>query len=105
MKEDFDDIELKQFFQEKAHKPGENRWFTPRLLNRLPEKNKTTSDAFAIERWTYVIGLIICVICWGFLFRSGYFDVITVRTLIYTAALIIGSIALFVQTIRTYLTL
>lgn len=105
MKEDFDDIEFKQLFQEKAHKPGENRWFTPRLLNRLPEKNQTVSNIFTIERWAYVIGLLLCTICWGFLFRSGYFDVITVRTLIYTVALVVGSFALAIQTLRNILSL
>lgn len=100
MKEDFNDIEFKQLLQEKAHKAGENAWFTPRVLNRLPEKNKGTSF-LNIEKWCYIIAMILCVVCWGGLFLSGYFNVITVRSLIYITGLSIGTIVLTVQSIRT----
>lgn len=102
MKEDFNDIEFKKLFQEKAHKAGENRWFTPRVLNRLPEKS-VGSNLFAIEKWAYVIGLLLCVLGWNILFKSGFFDVITVKSLIYIAALAIGSFILTIQTVRSAL--
>ena len=55
MKEDFDDIKFKQLLKEEAHKPGENPWFTRRVLNRLPEKDENTS-IYVIEKWVYAIG-------------------------------------------------
>lgn len=102
MKEDFDDIEFKKLFQEKAHKPGENRWFTPRVLNRLPEKEESSSVVLS-EAWIYAIGVLLCAVCWVFLFYTGFFDVITVRSLIYIATLSVGSFLLAIQAIRSAL--
>ena len=104
MKEDFDDIKFKQLLKEEAHKPGENPWFTRRVLNRLPEKDENTS-IYAIEKWVYAFGIVLCGLCWGYLFTSGYFDVITVRTLLYTVVLIIGTIIFLIQAIRSVLSL
>lgn len=100
MKEDFNDIEFKKLLKAKAHKPGENNWFTPRVLNRLPEKSESYST-LKFEKWAYAIGLLICILGWAFLYISGFFDVITVRSLIYIVALIIGSFSLTIQAIRT----
>lgn len=100
MKEDFDDIEFNRLFKEKAHKPGENPWFTRRVMNRLPDKEKSTG-LIPTEAWTYLIGIILCFLCWTFLFNSDYFDVITVRSLIYTCALALGSFLLIIQAIRS----
>lgn len=99
MKEDFNDIEFKKLLKEQAQQPGENPWFTPRLLNRLPEKQET--NVFSIEKWIYAVGMILCVICWGVLYSTGYFNVITVRSLIYIIALAVGSFTLLIQTIRS----
>ncbi len=102
MKEDFNDIEFKGIFKDKAHKPGENPWFTRRVLNRLPEKEETTS-MIPTETLVYTIGLILCFLCWIFLFHTDYFDVITVRSLIYIGTLAIGSLLLTIQAIRSAL--
>ncbi len=98
MKEDFDDIAFKQLLKENAHKPRENRWFTPRLMNRLPEKDSTT---FSIEKWIYLIGVVLCSICWIVLFYTGFFDTMTVRTLIYVMAMAATSLFITFQAIRT----
>ena len=103
MKEDFNDIEFKKLFQEQVHKPGENVWFTRRVLNRLPEKE--SSSLFTAEMWGYVIGIFLCIVGWGVLYKTGFFEVITVKSLIYIVTLAIGSFILLVQTIRTSLTL
>lgn len=103
MKEEFDDIEFKQLFQAKAHKAGENRWFTPRVLNRLPEK-ESANGILSAETWIYAISVILCAIGWVFLVKTGFFDVITVRSLIYIAALAVGSLLLLFQTLRSALT-
>ena len=99
MKEDFNDIEFKQLFKDKAHKPGKNTWFTRRVLNRLPEKEN--SNIYSIEKWVYIISVVLCGICWVYLFKSDFFDVITVRTLIHTLLLVIGSILLVIQALRS----
>lgn len=100
MKKDFNDIEFRALLKEKAHNPNENPWFTRRVLNRLPEKDET-SNIFAMEKWIYAIGAVLCGLCWGYLFTTDFFDVITVRSLIYIIALIIGSIILGLQAIRS----
>lgn len=102
MKEDFNDIEFQKFIKEKAHKPGENPWFTRRVLNRLPEKESDPS-AYSIEKWIYAISTVLCGLCWVYLFNTDFFDVITVRTLIYIVALIIGTIAFIIQAVRAIL--
>lgn len=98
MKEDFDDIEFKKLFQEQAHKPGENRWFTPRLMNRLPEKESST---FSIEKWAYIIAVALCAICWIGLYHTGYFDTMTVRTLLYVMSMAVVSLFVTIQAIKT----
>ena len=103
MNDDFNDIEFKKAFQEQAHKPGENAWFTRRVLNRLPEKEST--GVLTAEMWGYVIGIFLSIVGWGVLYKTGFFDVITVKSLIYIIALAIGSFILLVQTIRASLTL
>lgn len=96
MKEDFNDIQLKTLLKENSHDPGENPWFTRRLLNRLPQKEQTT---IYLDRWIYAIAALLCGVCWIYLMHTDFFQVITVRTLIYTAALIIGSLILTIQAI------
>lgn len=100
MKEDFNDIEFQKLIKEKAHKPGENPWFTRRVLNRLPEKESVPS-AYSIEKWIYAIGTVLCGLCWVYLFNTDFFDVITVRTLIHTLLLVIGSILFVIQALRS----
>lgn len=100
MKEDFNDIEFQKLFKEKAHKPGENPWFTRRVLNRLPEKESVPS-AYSIEKWIYAISTVLCGLCWVYLFNTDFFDVITVRTLIHTLLLVIGSILFVIQALRS----
>ena len=100
MKEDFNDIEFQKLIKEKAHKPGENPWFTRRVLNRLPEKESVPS-AYSIEKWIYVISTVLCGLCWVYLFNTDFFDVITVRTLIHTLLLVIGSILFVIQALRS----
>lgn len=100
MKEDFNDIEFQKLFKEKAHKPGENPWFTRRVLNRLPEKESVPS-AYSIEKWIYAISTVLCSLCWVYLFNTDFFDVITVRTLIHTLLLVIGSILFVIQALRS----
>ena len=100
MKEDFNDIEFQKLIKEKAHKPGENPWFTRRVLNRLPEK-ETVPSAYSIEKWIYAISTVLCSLCWVYLFNTDFFDVITVRTLIHTLLLVIGSILFVIQALRS----
>ena len=100
MKEDFNDIEFQKLIKEKAHKPGENPWFTRRVLNRLPEKESVPS-AYSIEKWIYAISTVLCGVCWVYLFNTDFFDVITVRTLIHTLLLVIGSILFVIQALRS----
>ena len=100
MKEDFNDIEFQKLIKEKAHKPGENPWFTRRVLNRLPEKESVPS-AYSIEKWIYAISTVLCGLCWVYLFNTDFFDVITVRTRIHTLLLVIGSILFVIQALRS----
>lgn len=100
MKEDFNDIQFKKLLKEKAYDPGKNHWFTSRLLNRLPHKEQST---LSLDRWIYAIAALLCGICWLYLMHTDFFQVITVRTLLYTIALIIGTLIFTIHAITNLL--
>ncbi|MBR4830050.1 MAG: hypothetical protein IKZ92_09675 [Muribaculaceae bacterium] len=76
-----EDKKLAQVLKQGAHDPGENPWFTRRVLNKLPEKREkgTSWSSVAI----YAIALVACVICWLLMWHGQNWDVITVRDVLY----------------------
>ncbi len=77
-----EDKKLAQVLKQGAHDPGENPWFTKRVLNKLPGKHSHGS-------WTsmvlYAIALVACVVCWVMMWRGQDLGTVTVRDLLYNA--------------------
>ncbi len=80
-----DDNKIAQQLREHGYKAGANPWFTPRVMNRLPERQST-------HRWVghviYVVAAIVCLMCWLVLLNNQDFTVITVRDITHYAVAI-----------------
>lgn len=80
-----DDNKLKQLLKEQSHKPGDNPWFTPRVLNKLPARQRSTRWVTAL---TNILAVIACIAAWTLMLRNGDFTVITVRDILYFICLV-----------------
>ncbi|MBQ7205132.1 MAG: hypothetical protein IJS04_04735 [Muribaculaceae bacterium] len=96
-----EDKKLAQMLKQGAHDPGENPWFTRRVLNKLPERRPRGSWATTV---VYAVALVACVLCWLMLWRGQEASgVITVRDIVYNV--VMGAVTLTVlwQTIAAAL--
>ena len=75
---------LAEMMRQQAYEPGDNPWFTPRVMNKLPEKRRKPHSVLAIV--CYLAALVVCVLSWAW-WASGSFNVITVGDIIYIASL------------------
>ena len=71
-----DDKKIAQQLREHGYKEGANPWFTPRVMNRLPEHQGTHQW---IGHLIYIVAAIVCLVCWLTLLVDQDFTVITVR--------------------------
>lgn len=74
-----EDINIKNILQEQKMEAAENPWFTKKVLNRLPEKQRSY---VWIEYVAYFIGGIICGLCWKNYITNFTFNAITVGELL-----------------------
>ena len=95
-----EDKKLAQLLKQGAHDPGENPWFTRRVLNKLPEKRQRGSWATTV---VYTIALVVCVLCWLMLWRGQEPGVITVRDVLYNVMMGIVTLTVLWQTISSFL--
>jgi len=96
-----EDKKLAQILKQGAHDPGENPWFTRRVLNKLPEKQARGSWATTV---IYAIALVVCGLSWLLMWRGQEASgVITVRDVLYNV--LMGAVTLTVlwQTITSLL--
>ena len=91
---------LAQVLKQGAHDPGENPWFTRRVLNKLPEKHQHGSWATTL---VYAVALVTCVICWLIMWRDQNWGAVTVRDLLYNATMGIVTLTVLWQTIASVL--
>ena len=75
-----EDKKLAQVLKQGAHDPGENSWFTKRVLNKLPEKRSHGSWATMV---VYAIALVACALFWLMMWRGQDWGTVTVRDLLY----------------------
>ncbi len=75
-----EDMKLAQVLKQGAHDPGENPWFTKRVLNKLPEKRSHGSWATMV---VYAIALVACALFWLMMWRGQDWGTVTVRDLLY----------------------
>ncbi len=80
MKRDETDIELSRILKQSLPEAGDDKWFTRKVLNRLPEKQRH-SRAW-IEPCLYITGLLVCFIGWGLFLFSLNPNVILVKDLV-----------------------
>ena len=97
---DIEDKKLAQVLKQGAHDPGENPWFTRRVLNKLPEKQSRGSWATPV---VYAIALVACVICWLVMLRGQDWAAITVRDLLYNVMMATVTLTVLWQTIVSLL--
>lgn len=90
MKRTDDDIKLAELLKKDGYQADENEWFTPRVLNRLPEKPRS-SKWLKVAIYAMVIGGVIG--CWLWYLHSRDTSVITVRDLLTFAGMICGTSA------------
>lgn len=98
------DDRLKALFDKKLPEAGENPWFTPRVMNRLPRRNRWASGS--ILQWVcYALGAVALII--GIYF-SGHtvvvsgFNLFSITTLLTISLLVTvcGAILTFPSLIR-----
>jgi len=70
------DQQLAQIIKQQAHQPGENPWFTRRVLGKLPARSPRHSHAPVL---LMALALVLCVAGMAALVWHQDFTVITVR--------------------------
>ena len=95
-----EDKKLAQILKQGAHDPGENPWFTRRVLNKLPEKQARGSWAMTI---VYVIALVVCAIGWLVMLRGQDWGAITVRDILYNVMMGVVTLTVLWQAITSIL--
>lgn len=83
MKQEINDEKWARLLKEGAHDPGENPWFTPRVMNKLPARRRPWGVLAAVF---FVVALATCVLCWDWFLR-GDFSVVTMRDVFHFVAL------------------
>ena len=95
-----EDKKLAQILKQGAHDPGENPWFTRRVLNKLPEKQARGSWATTV---VYAIALVVWAICWLMMWRSQDWGAVTVRDVLYNFMMGAVTVTVLWQTIASAL--
>ena len=95
-----EDNKLAQVLKQGAHDPGENPWFTPRVLNKLPEKRSHGSWATTV---VYSIALVACALCWLMMWRGQDWAAFTVRDMLYNVMMGGVTVTVLWQTIASLL--
>ena len=96
-----EDKKLAQVLKQGAHDPGENPWFTRRVLNKLPEKRPGGSWATTV---VYAVALVACVLCWLMMWRGQEVSgVITVRDVLYNVMMCGVTLTILWQAIISFL--
>ena len=73
-----DDLQLGELLKNEAYPATENRWFTRRVLNRLPASHHRSWFMTAI----YVMVALVCVVSWHTML-TGLNGTVTVRDVLY----------------------
>lgn len=87
---DPDDIKLAEMLKKDAYQATDNEWFTPRVMNRLPEKRHS---AKWLKTLVYTLALAGVIGCWMWYSSTQDTSVITVRDVLSYACMLCSSIA------------
>lgn len=92
-----EDEKLARLLRRGSFQAQDNEWFTPRVMNRLPERAPKS------HRWVgnvlYLAAIMVCAGCWCWLLMEGDYEVITVRDIVNFVILIVMSLALVFSTV------
>lgn len=80
MKRDKNDIKISRILKQSLPEAGHDKWFTRKVLNRLPEKQKH-SRAW-VEPCLYFACLLACFIGWGLFLYSLSPNVLLVKDIV-----------------------
>lgn len=97
-----EDKKLAQVLKQGAHDPGENPWFTKRVLNKLPEKRSHGSWATTV---VYAIALVACALFWLMMWRGQDLGTFTVRDLLYNVLMGVVTLTVLWQEIMALIRL
>lgn len=78
--EDMDDLQLGELLKNEAYPATENRWFTRRVLNRLPARHHRSWFMTVV----YIIVALVCALSWHTML-TGLNGTVTVRDVLYLA--------------------
>ena len=95
-----EDKKLAQVLKQGAHDPGENPWFTRRVLNKLPEKQPRSSWATTV---LYAFALVASAVCCLVMWRGQDWGAVTVRDILYNAMMGVVTLTILWQTIASFL--
>ena len=59
------DERLRRLLHTGAWQPADNPWFTPRVLNRLPERRTALRRSRVVAVAFYVLAALLCALLWG----------------------------------------
>ena len=100
MKRNTEDMRLAELLKKESHQPEANEWFTPRVLNRLPEKQHRSGIWLKVLLYAVVI---LGVVAWWMYFCHDLdTDVITVLDIITYATAFMASMAVVVVAIMDF---
>ena len=100
MKKTEEEQKLSRLLQRSSYQDTENEWFTPRVLNRLPEKLPRKHHWVSVL--LYMLAMLVSAACWLGLFSNADFDVVTVRDIVYFVILLVVTVVLLWQAIRDF---
>ena len=95
-----EDKKLAQMLKQGAHDPGENPWFTPRVLNKLPEKR---SHGSMVTTVLYAIALVACIVGWLMMWHGQDWSAVTVRNILYNVMMSVITLTILWQTVASFL--
>lgn len=96
MKHDEDDLQFGQLLKQESYPATENRWFTRRVLNRLPARRHRSWFMTAV----YVIVALVCALSWRSMIMS-LDGTVTVRDMLYLAIMAVVTIYAIVSAAAT----
>ena len=96
MKHDEDDIQLGQLLKQESYPATDNRWFTRRVLNRLPACRHRSWFMTAV----YVIVALVCALSWRSMI-AGLDGTVTVRDILYMAIMALVTMYAILSAIAT----
>lgn len=98
-----DDRILRQYLHDKALQPGENPWFTPRLMNKLPPVAPTQPGRWVMTTVT-LLAVVVCLVALCYIPSSAVnFSLAELLCVYIATASVVALVAVqIVRLIKTY---